>query len=88
MRRFGSFLMIAGASLVAAAIAGAFYLASLACVMMTTGCTQDPVSLFFELMFSRDSLMFWFVIVAGLIAFQHGYKMRAAHPTVINKKGE
>ena len=79
MRRVGAFLMILGANLVVGAIAAAFWLASLGCAMGAADgqCRQDALELLIDAMGSGSGTIFWVAIIAGLLLFWRGKRMRA-----------
>ena len=79
MRRVGAFLMILGANLVVGAIAAAFWLASLGCAMGVADgkCKQDALELLIDVMGSGSGAIFWVAIIAGLLLFWRGKRMRA-----------
>jgi len=79
MRRLGTILMILGANLVIGSIAAAFYLAALGCAMGAADgkCSQGAGGTFVQLMGSRDSIVFWVVIIIGLLVFWRGKRIRA-----------
>lgn len=78
MRRLGALLMILGANLAIGSVAAAFYLASFGCAMGAADgtCGQGALGLFIDLMTSGDGVVFWVVIIAGLLVFWKGKRMR------------
>ena len=77
MRTFGAFLMIAGANLVVGSLGLVFYFANTACSLAEGGCTSGPFALFFDLLFSRDGIALWVLVVIGSLIFWRGKRMRA-----------
>jgi heme/copper-type cytochrome/quinol oxidase subunit 2 len=79
MRRLGTILMIIGANLAIGAIAVAFYVAALGCAIGEVDglCEQGAFGLFIDLMGSPGGLIFWLVIIAGLVVLWKGRRMRA-----------
>lgn len=80
MRRLGAILMILGANIAVGSITAAFWLASLNCAMGATEgtCREGAVRLFLKQMASGEGLIFWIVIVVGLLVFWKGKRMRAS----------
>jgi len=78
MRRLGALLMILGANLAIGSVAAAFYLASFGCAMGAADgtCGQGAMGLFIDLMSSSDGVVFWVVIIVGLLVFWKGKRMR------------
>jgi len=77
MRRTGALLMIIGANLFAGSIALGVYFATVACLMAGTGCTSGLLQSYGELMTSAQGILFWIAIVAGVVLFVRGKRMRA-----------
>jgi hypothetical protein len=76
MRRLGAFLMIAGANLVIGSLAIVLYFAFTACSLSPEGCIQGPWMLYFDLLFSRDGIALWILVVIGAYIFWRGRQMR------------
>lgn len=77
MRTFGAFLMIVGANLIVGSLGLVFYFANTACSLIEGGCASGPVALFFDLLFSRDGIALWVLMVIGGLFFWRGKRMRA-----------
>ena len=77
MRTFGAFLMIAGANLIAGSFGLVFYFSRTACALAPDGCSEGSVALFFDLLFSRDGIPLWILLLIGIIIFWRGKSMRA-----------
>ncbi len=77
MRTFGAFLMIAGANLIAGSLGLVFYFSHTACSLAADGCSEGTAALFFDLLFSRDGIALWVLMVIGIIIFWRGKRMRA-----------
>lgn len=71
--------MIVGANIAVGAIAAAFWRAAFQCAVEARSgvCTQGGLALFFEMMTSSEGLIYWAVIVVGLLVFWRGKWMRA-----------
>lgn len=69
--------MIAGANLVAGSLGLVFYFAHTACSLAPEGCSSGPAALFFDVLFSRDGIALWVVMLFGCIIFWRGKRMRA-----------
>lgn len=80
MRRLGAILMIIGANMAVGSLALAFWRASFECAIAATdgGCAGGAVRQFIELLISADGLIFWTVIIVGLLVFWRGKRMRAS----------
>lgn len=78
MRRLGALLMIIGANLAVGSLAFAVYLAAIRCTLDSAsgGCAQGTASLLIELLISRQGLIFWLVIAAGVLVFWRGWQLR------------
>ena len=68
--------MIIGLILLFGSITGAYWLASFICRMNPTGCSGDGLTLFINLMLSREGLFFWASAGAGLMFFLIGLRAR------------
>lgn len=73
----GGILIFIGIAVTAITIIAAAYLAFLACVMLTSACSDNPISLFVELMFSDGSIPFWIGIAIGALLIWQGRRIRA-----------
>lgn len=82
MRRLGALLMIVGANMAVGSLAVAFWLAAFQCALEAQGgsCKQSGVTLFVEMMISGRGLVYWAVIVIGLLVFWRGKRMRTEGP--------
>ena len=76
MRRLGTLLMIIGANLVAGSIGVGVYFANLACVLSARGCEGGLMWAYADLMGASDGIVFWLGIVAGVLVFWRGMRMR------------
>ena len=84
MRRLGALLMIVGANFVVGAIALGFYFSNMACALADS-CSGGAFQVYIELMTSLPGLVYWFVMVTGVLLFWRGRSMRRS---VINRNGE
>lgn len=82
MRRLGALLMIIGANLVVGALAVGFYVAAVGCAVAAADgmCAQGSLGLYAGLMTSKAGLPFWLAIVAGVVLFWRGKRLRAGEP--------
>ena len=71
-------LMIIGSLLAIGSLTGAYWIASLTCNMHPMGCTSDYLSLFFNLMTSKEGLLFWAPAAAGIVFFLMGLRARSS----------
>lgn len=71
-------LMIIGLVLAIGSLTGAYWIASLGCTVNPAGCTTDGVTLFIDLMSSKEGLLFWAPAAAGLVFFLMGLRARAS----------
>ena len=76
MRRLGALLMIIGANLVAGSIGVGVYFALLACLMSPRGCAGGLMAAYADLMGSRDGVVFWVGMAAGVLVFWRGMWLR------------
>lgn len=72
--------MILGVNMAVGSATAAFWIASMDCAIKAADgiCTQGAVGVFIEKMSSGDGLIFWAVIIAGLLVFWRGRRMRAS----------
>lgn len=70
-------LIIIGLVLALGSLTGAYWIASLGCTMNPAGCTSDGLTLFIDLMTSKEGLLFWAPTAAGLVFFLIGLRARA-----------
>ena len=79
MRRLGALLMIIGANIAVGSVAAAFWRAAHQCAIEAQdgACAQGGVAMFVELMTSSAGLIYWALIVIGLLVFWRGKRMRA-----------
>lgn len=78
MRRLGTFLMIAGANIVVGSLAIVLYFAFTACSLSPDGCTHGPWALYFDLLFSRDGIALWVIVLIGSYVSWRGKQMRSS----------
>ncbi|HLT98876.1 MAG TPA: hypothetical protein VKZ70_03945 [Burkholderiaceae bacterium] len=77
MRRLGAFLMIVGANMVVGALAIVLYFSFTAC-SLSPDCVQGPWALYFDLLFSRDGIPLWIIVLIGAYVFWRGKQMRSS----------
>lgn len=79
MRRLGAILMIVGTNVVVASLAAAYWRASLECALRATNghCAEGVMKLFFGLLLSGGGVGHWLAIVAGVLIFWQGKRVRA-----------
>lgn len=79
MRRLGAILMMLGANIAIGSLVAAFWRASYACAAASPHgtCEEGAVRLFLHLMGSGTGLLFWLVVIAGLVVFWRGKQIRA-----------
>lgn len=75
MRRLGAILMMLGANIMVGSLVAAFWLASLDCA--EGACDDGVMGQFFQRLASVNGLVFWLVIVIGLLIFWRGRRIRA-----------
>lgn len=71
-------LMIIGLILAIGSLAGAYWLASFTCGMNPTGCDIDGLTLFIDLITSKEGLLFLAPAAAGLVFFLMGLRARSS----------
>ena len=71
--------MILGANIAVGSVTAAFWRASLECAMGAADgtCSEGAIRLFIKQMISVEGLIFWLVIIVGLLIFWRGKQMRA-----------
>lgn len=71
--------MILGANMAVGSVTAAFWMASVDCAMKAAEgiCTQGALEMFIQKMTSGGGLIFWAVIIVGLLVFWRGRTMRA-----------
>lgn len=70
-------LMIIGLVLAIGSLTGAYWIASLGCNLNPAGCTTDSITLFIDLMTSKEGLLFLAPAAAGLVFFLMGIRARS-----------
>lgn len=70
--------MILGANMVVGSLAAAFWLASFECAINAAGgtCQGGTWGTFTRLMVSEQGLLVWAIVVAGILVFWRGKRMR------------
>lgn len=78
MRRLGAILMIFGVNIAVGSLVAAFWRASVDCALEAVdGACEGGVATFFvRLMLSGVGLVYWLVVVLGLLLFWGGRKLR------------
>lgn len=74
-------LIIIGLILAIGSLSGAYWLASFICSMNPNGCNTDSLTLFINLMLSKEGLFFWTGAAAGLMFFLIGLRGRSVLST-------
>ena len=74
MRRLGAVLIIIGVNVAAASLAGAFWHAAFECAHYA--CKQGVLMLFVQILFSGHGMLYWIVVMMGLLLVWRGKVLR------------
>jgi len=78
MHRLGAILMILGANIAVGSRVAAFWRASYVCASKADGgtCAEGAFRVFLQLLASAEGIVFWIVVMIGLLVFWRGKRIR------------